>query len=322
MFIVTGGAGFIGSAVVWKLNLAGIDNILIVDNLGQSEKWKNIVNRSYTDYMHKSVFLEAIRKKSFGKIEAIIHLGACSSTTERNAEYLMENNYHYSKAVAAYALENGIRLINASSAATYGSGEIGFTDDLLKLNQLKPLNMYGYTKHLFDLWAQREKIFDKLVCLKFFNVFGPNEYHKEDMCSVIFKAFSQVNETGCIRLFKSYLSKYSDGGQQRDFVYVKDCVNLIWWLLENPGVNGLFNVGTGKARNWNDLAHAVFKAMEVPKNIEYIEMPQTLRDRYQYFTQAAMEKLAAAGYPLGFSSLEEAVSDYINNYLQQIDSYL
>ncbi|MBN1931461.1 MAG: ADP-glyceromanno-heptose 6-epimerase [Desulfobacterales bacterium] len=322
MFIVTGGAGFIGSAVVWKLNLSGIDNILIVDNLGESEKWKNMVNRSYTDYMHKSAFLEAIRKKGFGKIEAIIHLGACSSTTERNAEYLMENNYHYSKAVAKYALENGIRLINASSAATYGSGEIGFTDDLLKLNQLKPLNMYGYTKHLFDLWALREKIFDKLVSLKFFNVFGPNEYHKGDMCSVIFKAFFQVKETGCIRLFKSYHPEYLHGGQQRDFVYVKDCVDLIGWLLENPGVNGLFNVGTGQARNWNDLAHAVFKAMKVPGKIEYIEMPQTLRDRYQYFTQAAMEKLAVAGCPLGFSSLEAAVGDYINNYLQQTDCYL
>lgn len=322
MFIVTGGAGFIGSAVVWKLNQVGINDILVVDNLGQSEKWKNLVNRHYTDYIHKSVFLEQLHKEKFGKIEAIIHMGACSSTTEQDADFLMENNFHYSRTLAEYSITHDIRFINASSAATYGDGEAGFSDDVNMLGNHRPLNMYGYSKHLFDLWAFREKVLDKLVCLKFFNVFGPNEYHKGDMCSVIFKAFSQVNETGRIRLFKSYRPEFVNGGQRRDFVYVKDCVDVIWWLFETPIVNGVFNVGTGEARTWNALAKAVFNAMNVPEKIEYIDMPEQLRDRYQYFTQASMKKMEEAGCLVNFSNLEEAVKDYITKYLQQSNIYL
>lgn len=322
MFIVTGGSGFIGSAVVWKLNQVGVDDILIVDNLGRSEKWKNLVNRRYRDYVHKSVFLEQLCENKFGTIQAIVHMGACSSTTERNADYLMENNFHYSKALAEYAFKKGIRLIHASSAATYGGGEKGFSDDADGLKNLKPLNMYGYSKHLFDLWAVRNRYLDRLAGLKFFNVFGPNEYHKDDMCSVIYKAFHQIRQTGRIRLFKSGSEEYADGEQMRDFVYVKDCADLIWWLIETPNVNGIFNAGTGDARTWNALAEAIFCAMKIPKRIEYIDMPESLRGRYQYFTRANMEKLAARGCPVGFMRLEDAVRDYIVNYLQETDPYL
>ncbi len=322
MFIVTGGSGFIGSAVVWKLNQVGVDDILIVDNLGRSEKWKNLVNRRYRDYVHKSVFLEQLCENKFGTIQAIVHMGACSSTTERNADYLMENNFHYSKALAEYAFKKGIRLIHASSAATYGGGEEGFSDDADGLKNLKPLNMYGYSKHLFDLWAVRNRYLDRLAGLKFFNVFGPNEYHKDDMCSVIYKAFHQIRQTGRIRLFKSGSEEYADGEQMRDFVYVKDCADLIWWLIETPNVNGIFNAGTGDARTWNSLAEAIFCAMKIPKRIEYIDMPESLRGRYQYFTRANMEKLAARGCPVGFMRLEDAVRDYIVNYLQETDPYL
>lgn len=322
MYIVTGGAGFIGSACIWKLNQSGITDILVVDHLSRSEKWKNLVNRQYKDYIHKSVFIEQLLKGKFSGIEAIVHLGACSSTTERNADFLMENNFHYSRTLAQYAIERGIRFINASSAATYGDGEKGFSDDETVVPTLKPLNMYGYSKQLFDLWLLRENLSQHLASLKFFNVYGPNEYHKGDMCSVIYKAFFQVRETGKIRLFKSYRPEFVDGGQKRDFVYVKDCVNVIVWLLQHPAINGIFNVGTGKARTWNDLAKAVFTAMDVDRQIEYVEMPEHLKDRYQYFTAADMQKLTTAGCPVKFSRIEEGIRDYVTGYLQSADPYL
>jgi len=322
MYIVTGGAGFIGSAFIWKLNQSGIDDILVVDNLGCSEKWKNLVNRRYKDYIHKSGFLEHLLADKFSDIDGIIHLGACSSTTERDADFLMENNFHFSWTVARYAIDHGVRLINASSAATYGDGEHGFSDNEAGISALRPLNMYGYSKQLLDLWLLRENLTDKVASLKFFNVFGPNEYHKGDMSSVIYKAFFQVRDTGGIRLFKSYRSQYPDGGQLRDFVYVKDCVELIYWLLNHPKTNGIFNVGTGQARSWNDLAKSVFAAMDVSCSIEYIEMPEHLKAKYQYFTQAEMDKIQTAGCPVRFRSLEEGVHDYITQYLQKPDPYL
>lgn len=322
MIIVTGGAGFIGSAVVWKLNQAGRDDILVVDNLGTSDKWKNLVNRRYLDYMHKKVFIGKLLNGEIDNIEAIVHMGACSSTTEPDADYLMENNYHYSRRLAQYAVYRNIRFINASSAATYGDGSRGFSDDPQALDQLAPLNMYGYSKHLFDLWARRHQVLDRLVSLKFFNVFGPNEYHKGDMRSVVVKAFIQVREQGAIRLFKSYRDGYGDGEQKRDFVYVKDCAKIICWLLDNREVNGLYNIGTGRARTWNDLARAVFAAMEIPSRIEYIDMPEKLQDRYQYYTEAAMDRLAGTSCPVAFTCLEEAVTDYVGNYLTPPDSYL
>lgn len=324
MYIVTGGAGFIGSAMVWKLNQMGITDILVVDNLGESEKWKNLTRLKYEDYLHRDQFLKLIVEGDEDpfETEGVIHMGACSSTTERNADFLMENNYRYTQMVCRFCLGNDVRFINASSASTYGDGSLGFSDDDTLAPRLKPLNMYGYSKQLFDLWSLKAGITDRLASLKFFNVYGPNEYHKDDMKSVICKAYSQIGETGKMKLFKSYHPDYSDGGQQRDFIYVKDCVDVMWWLLQNPGVGGIFNVGTGQARSWNDLANSVFAAMGKTPDIEYIPMPEQLRGKYQYFTQATMDKLRAAGYDRPFTSLEDGAKDYVQNYLAQDDPHL
>ncbi|ACV68374.1 ADP-glyceromanno-heptose 6-epimerase [Desulfohalobium retbaense] len=321
MIVVTGGAGFIGSAFVWQLNQMGIRDILVVDNLACSEKWKNLVNLDYQDYLHRDAYLEKVRMDRLPAPRAIIHMGACSSTTERDADFLMENNYRYSKILAEYAMKHGARFIYASSAATYGDGQLGFDDDLRLAPQLKPLNMYGYSKQLFDLWVMRNGLLDRLCGLKFFNVFGPNEYHKQDMRSVVCKAFNQVHDHGRIRLFKSYHPEYEHGEQHRDFVYVKDCVAVMAWLLDHPGVNGIYNVGTGTSRTWNDLARAVFMAMGQSERIEYMEMPESLQAKYQYYTQARMERLARAGCPVRMRSLEDGVADYIA-HLQASDPYL
>jgi ADP-L-glycero-D-manno-heptose 6-epimerase len=323
MIIVTGGAGFIGSAFIWRLNQEGIDDIIIVDRLSTDDKWKNLVNRRFVDYIHKDEFLQMVCADQVPfETSAIIHMGACSSTTERDADYLWENNYLYSRRLAEWAMKRNIRFIYASSAATYGDGTLGFDDDHGKISKLKPINMYGYSKQLFDLWVLKNKLENKIASIKFFNVFGPNEYHKEEMTSLIFKAFHQIKETGKVRLFKSYKKEYPDGGQMRDFVYVKDCLDVMWWLFNNQNINGIFNLGTGKARTWNDLIKAVFAAMGRKTNIQYIEMPESLRDQYQYFTQAEMNKLKAAGCPVVFSSLEDSVRDYVVNNLQQTDPYL
>ena len=323
MIIVTGGAGFLGSAFVFRLNQEGIDDIVIVDCLGTDDKWKNLVNRRFVDYIHKDEFLQMVCADQVPfEISAIVHMGACSSTTERDADYLWKNNYLYSRKLAQWAMKRNIRFIYASSAATYGDGTLGFDDDHGKISKLKPINMYGYSKQLFDLWVLKNKLENKIAGIKFFNVFGPNEYHKEDMTSVIFKAFHQIKETGKVRLFKSYKKEYPDGGQMRDFVYVKDCIDVMWWLFNNPNVNGIFNLGIGKARTWNDLIKAVFAAMRLKPSIKYIEMPGSLRDQYQYFTEAQMNKLKAAGCPVEFSSLEDSVRDYVCNYLQKSNPYL
>lgn len=323
MIIVTGGAGFIGSAFVWKLNREGREDIIIVDRLGKNDKWKNLVNLRYVNYIHKDDFYELIYNDTLNfDVDAIIHMGACSSTTERDADYLWRNNFAFTGLLAEWAIEHNVRFIYASSAATYGDGKQGFSDDLDMIRKLKPINMYGYSKQVFDLRVLRESWQDKIAGLKFFNVFGPNEYHKGDMSSVIFKAFHQIKETGKVKLFKSYHPEYKDGGQMRDFVYVKDCIDVMWWLLGNRDVNGIFNLGTGKARTWNDLIRAVFGAMDIKTNIEYIEMPESLRNQYQYFTQAEMKKLEDLRCPVNFYSLEESVKDYVVNYLQQSDPHL
>lgn len=321
-FIVTGGAGFIGSAFVWKLNQEGIDDILIVDDLKDSEKWKNLAGLRYDDYLHKEVFIRRLTDGNLGIDPfAVMHMGACSFTTERNADYLMENNYRFTRTLAHWAVDRGIRFIYASSASTYGHGEKGFYDEV-DLHLLRPLNMYGYSKHLFDLHAERSGLLKKMVGLKFFNVFGPNEYHKGDMSSVVFKAFQQIMKSGRLGLFKSYRDDYADGEQMRDFVYVKDCVDVMWWLLTNSEVNGLFNLGTGLARSWNDLARAIFAAMRRQPQIYYIDMPEALRDGYQYFTRATMNRLKKAGCAVPFRTLEEAIQDYVANYLQNGSSRL
>lgn len=323
MIVVTGGAGFIGSVFVAKLNDEGIDDIIIVDELGATEKWRNLVKRRYADYLDKGAFLSLIVGDRIPfPIEAVVHMGACSSTTERDAGYLMENNYHYSCRLAEWAHRHGVRFIYASSAATYGDGSRGFSDDDEMTRALKPINMYGYSKQLFDLWVLRNGLVSSVAGLKFFNVFGPNEYHKGDMTSVIFKAFHQIRATGRVGLFKSYKPEYADGGQKRDFVSVKECVEVLWWLLEHREVNGIFNLGTGEARTWNDLIGAVFAALEHPVGIDYIEMPEAIRGQYQYFTEARMDKLRAAGCPAAFAPLEETVGDYVKNHLLKADPYL
>ena len=318
MIIVTGGAGFIGSALIAELNRRQISDILVVDQLGNDEKWRNLRNLSFADYIEKDDFMElVIEDKLDNPVDVVFHLGACSDTTEINASYLVKNNYEFSKLLAQWATDAGVRFIYASSAATYGDGSAGFSDDEEKMGIFRPLNMYGYSKHLFDMWARRAGLLSKIVGLKYFNVFGPNEYHKGDMMSFVVKAFEQIKATGKVRLFKSYLPEYADGEQVRDFLYVKDAVNMTLFFFDNPYINGIFNIGTGETRTWNDLVIAVFVAMGRKPDIEYIEMPATIRDQYQYFTQADLTKLRKAGYNKPIIPLEEAIKDYIQNYLEE-----
>lgn len=323
MHIITGGAGFIGSAMLWELNRHGVEDVIIVDNLAKTEKWKNLVNLRYAEYLHRDDFEQMLRQdKVPWAPKAVIHMGACSATTESDADFLMKNNFSYSRLLCKFALRHRARFINASSAATYGDGKLGFDDDLAAIDKLRPLNMYGYSKQLFDLWAKRERLFEQIVSLKFFNVYGPNEYHKGDMMSVACKTYRQITENGRTRLFKSYRPDYEDGRQMRDFVYIKDCTALMWQLLRNRSVNGLFNVGSGRARSWLDLVNAVFAAMGRTPDIEFIEMPENLRGKYQYFTQANMSRLAQALPHFKFTGLEEGVDDYVQKYLTRENSYL
>ena len=325
MIVVTGGAGFIGSALIAGLNSRGISDILVVDQLACDQRWKNLRNLSFADYVEKDDFLEMVlADKVPSGIEAVLHMGACTDTTETNASYLIKNNYEYTKLLAQWATDADIRFIYASSAATYGDGSAGFSDDEEKIENLRPLNMYGYSKQLFDLWARRTGLLKKTVGLKYFNVFGPNEYHKGDMRSFVIKAFEQINATGKVRLFKSYKSEYKDGEQVRDFLYVKDAVGMSLFFLDNARLSGLFNIGAGKARTWNDLVKAVFAAMNKKPNIEYIEMPESIRNQYQYFTEADIMKLKQAGYKKEITPLEDAIKDYVHNYLRKseyLDKY-
>jgi ADP-L-glycero-D-manno-heptose 6-epimerase len=323
MIVVTGGAGFVGSAFIWKLNQEGIDDIVVVDRLGESDKWKNLVNLRFRDYLHKDDFLRMICADEVPfKVRAVIHMGACSSTTERNADYLWTNNYLYSCRIAEWAMRHQVRLIYASTAATYGDGARGFSDEDARTPELRPINMYGYSKQLFDLWVLKGGLEKQITGIKFFNVFGPNEYHKGEMRSVVHKAFGQITQTGRVMLFKSSRPEYPDGGQMRDFIYIKNCVDVLWWLLEHAEVNGIFNLGAGQARSWNDLIHAVFVAMKLETNIAYIDMPPGLESQYQYFTEASMGKLKSTGCPVAFHTLEDAVRDYVVNHLQQKDPHL
>ncbi len=321
MIIVTGGAGFIGSAFVAKLNENNIRDILIVDNLRTGEKWKNLVGKKYEEFVNKSDFFEKLYANKWKNVDAIVHLGASSATTEKDADYLMENNIHYTLDLMDWALKKNIRFIYASSAATYGNGSHGYSDDHSEIFKLRPLNMYGYSKQFVDEYVLEHNLQDCVVGLKFFNVFGPNEYHKENQTSVVVKAFEQITKTGKVKLFKSNNPEYKDGEQLRDFVYVKDVVDVIWWLLNSEEINGIFNIGTGKARTWVDLVTATFKAMNIEPDIEFIEMPENLKGKYQYFTQAEMGKLMKAGCPIDFMSLEEAVEDFVKNYLMNENPY-
>ena len=315
MIIVTGGAGFIGSCVVRSLNDVGRDDIVIVDNIAETDKWLNMRNKRYIKYVHKSRFLEELPQ--YDGVEAIIHMGAQSSTTERDFDYLWQNNFEYTKALWNYCAEKQISFVYASSAATYGDGSQGF-DDQSDIDLLLPLNGYGYSKQLFDLWVKHQaKIFPAHYAgLKFFNVYGPNEYFKGPMASMVFHGFNQIKADGEIRLFKSSNPQYEDGGQLRDFVYVKDICSVILWLLQTK-VSGLFNVGTGGAQSFRELAEATFHALGMEPNIRYIDMPDKLRGKYQYYTQAEMGLLRDYGYEQPFANLEQGVTDYVQNHLAQ-----
>ncbi|RKZ23937.1 ADP-glyceromanno-heptose 6-epimerase [bacterium] len=317
MIVITGGAGFIGSALIWGLNKKGEENILVVDALKDDERWKNLCGLKFRDYLEKDEFLYLLTSGKLKKPDTIIHMGACSDTTERDGRFMMLNNFEYSKRLAEYAWENKIRFIYASSGATYGDGSKGFSDDEEKLEELRPLNLYGYSKHLFDLWAKRKGYLASFVGLKYFNVYGPNEYHKKEMRSFVCKAYEQIKTHGKVRLFKSYKSEYRDGEQKRDFIYIKDAVDVTLFFHERRELSGIYNVGTGTPRTWNDLVNAVFNALEVYPVIEYIDMPEELRDQYQYYTCADVEKLRRVGYEKEFTSLEDGVRDYVLNYLEK-----
>lgn len=330
MIIVTGGTGFIGSNLVAGLEAAGHKDIVICDTLGMEDKWRNIAKRELRDMVHPDRlfdYIETHRKA----IKAIFHLGAISATTERDVDLIVETNVVLSRRLWKWCGKHQKRFIYASSAATYGDGKQGFEDkqDIDGLAALRPLNAYGWSKHVFDRRVSRvltDKAEDtppQWAGLKFFNVYGPNEYHKDDQMSVICKLYPQVMAGASAKLFKSHNPDYEDGGQLRDFVYVKDCVSVMLWLLENKNVSGLFNVGTGEARSFKDLAEATFKAAGKEPKINYIDMPESLRDKYQYFTQADMSKLRAAGYDKDFTSLEDGIQDYVTNYMaQEDDKYL
>lgn len=310
--IVTGGAGFIGSAVVWRLNELGFEDILIADRLDDTDKWRNLVPLRFADYIDGYDLLETL--DDLKDVKTVFHLGACSSTTETDADYMIRNNYQYTQDLADWSVRNGVRFVYASSAATYGDGSAGMNDGIESLKRLRPLNVYGYSKHMFDQYAARAGMFDRIVGLKYFNVFGPNEDHKGDMRSLVNKAFGQISSTGKLQLFKSSNPDYADGEFGRDFVYVKDAVDMTLFFMENK-IGGLFNVGSGRMNTWNALADAIFKALDLPKNVEFVEMPEKLRDRYQYHTKADLTRIRNAGYAAETTELEAAVGDYVRKYL-------
>lgn len=337
MILVTGGAGFIGSALVWGFNEADIEDILLVDRLGTGSKWKNLCKRRYYDFLHKDElpsFLDAAgsgtqrgpAKKTF---EMVFHIGACSSTTEVDADYLVENNFRYSQMLWQYCADRGIPFVYASSAATYGSGEAGFSDDPARLDSLKPINMYGYSKKMFDSWVLRQSKKPPFWAgLKFFNVYGPNEFHKGAQASVPFHLWSQINEQGRVKLFKSYREEIAHGEQQRDFIYVKDVVDVMLHLYRSHKKksceSGIYNLGTGKARTWVDLAQACFVGAEKGKaKIDFIEMPDSLKKQYQYFTEADMRRFRQkTGFSQKFTTLEDGIADYYSRYLATDDPHL
>lgn len=311
-YIVTGGAGLIGSNVVQELNRRGEENILVVDHLTHPGKKENLQREKYASYMERDEFRAAVRAGSIPAPKTLFHLGACSSTTETNQAYLDDNNTGCTRELCEWALAHGTRFLYASSAATYGGGEYGYNDaDDAITRKLQPLNLYGWSKQRFDLWAMDHGVMDKIVGLKFFNVFGPGEDHKGEMRSVVHKAYGQILATGTLKLFRSHRPDYADGCQDRDFVYVKDAARVMMFFHDHPEANGLFNCGTGRARTWLDLGNAIFRAMGREPSIEFIDMPETLRDKYQYHTQAATDKLRAAGCEPASTPLEDAVADYV-----------
>lgn len=331
MIVVTGGTGFLGSNLVAGLSEKGLSNVVVCDTLGSDDKWRNIAKHELRDIVRPDNLMRYLELHA-SEIKVIFHLGAISSTTESDADLIIENNFIFSRRLWKWCAEHGVRFIYASSAATYGDGKAGFRDDdhPEALAKLRPLNPYGWSKHLFDRRTSRithdntrggETAPPQWAGLKFFNVYGPNEYHKGEQMSVVCKLFPQVQAGAAARLFKSYEKDYADGGQIRDFVYVKDCVDVMLWLYDNPKISGVYNVGTGKGRSFNDLATAVFTACDKKPKIHYIDMPGELNAKYQYYTQADMTKLRKAGYTKPFTELEDGVKDYVQNYMMKDDRY-
>jgi ADP-L-glycero-D-manno-heptose 6-epimerase len=325
MIVITGGAGMIGSMIAWHLNtVLGRDDIVIVDRFNHPEQWQNLCHRRYANYLDKDELFGWLENDA--SIDAVIHMGAISNTTERDFNRLVQDNIHYSQRLWTWCAAHHVPFLYASSAATYGGGEHGYDDDESKIDPLRPLNGYGYSKQFFDQWALKQ-VKDKLVTppqwcgFKFFNVYGPNEYHKQRMASVVFHSFNQFREHGTVKLFKSHVAGCEDGMQLRDFVYVKDAVAIVAHFLMHPDKSGIYNIGTGKARTFKDLATAVMTSQGCKPSISYIDMPQDLHGKYQYFTQANMNKLRAVGYDQPFHSLEDGVRDYVQNYLMQADPY-
>lgn len=322
IIIVTGAAGFIGCNVVAELNRRGFNELLLVDSLGKDEKWKNLVGLRYEDILSPDAFLDLLESGTLAGVRSLIHLGACSATTEKDADYLLDNNYRYTRTLCSWSLRNDVRFVYASSAATYGDGAHGYDDSDVITPLLKPLNMYGYSKHMFDLCALKHNYFRRIVGLKYYNVFGPHEDHKGDMRSVISKSYEQIRNSGVVKLFKSHRPEYRDGEQMRDFIYVKDAVDvtLHFALQSADAPGGLFNCGTGEARTWVDLVTGTFTAMGLPTKIEFIDMPEELRNKYQYYTQSKIEKLRTAGYLAPFTSLEEGIRDYMTTHYLPLDT--
>jgi ADP-L-glycero-D-manno-heptose 6-epimerase len=325
MLLVTGGAGFIGSNVVASLNEASRADIAVSDILGSDGKWRNLARRQLADFVPPADLPRWLEGR---KLDAIIHLGAISSTIATDADVVIETNFRLSLRLLEWCAATRTPFIYASSAATYGDGEAGFSDDcsLVALKRLKPMNLYGWSKQLFDLAvveraARKDKLPPQWVGLKFFNVFGPNEYHKGEMMSLVAKRFPDASAGRPVRLFKSHRSGIGDGEQKRDFIYVDDAVSVVHWLLETPSVSGIFNVGTGKARSFRDLITAIFAALGREPSIEYIDMPESIRDSYQYFTQAEMENLRRAGFNAAFGTLEQGVTRYVKSYLDRPERY-
>lgn len=328
--VVTGAAGFIGRNVVAELNRRGRTDLVLVDRLGTDERWSNLVGLEYAELLDADAFIAAVRDGTAPQAGTVIHLGACSATTERDAGFLLENNYRYSRHLAEWCLARGVRMVYASSAATYGDGDLGYDDDDTVTTRLHPLNMYGYSKHLFDLWALASGAYSSgpttsgpasngvsgsLVGLKYFNVFGPFEDHKGDMRSVVNKSYGRIASGQDVELFRSHRQGWTDGEQQRDFIYVHDVVDVTLHFADRRTPGGLYNCGTGQARSWLDLARAVFSAMGEEPRIRMIDMPEALRGKYQYFTQASTSKVRRAGYDKPFTSLEDGVRDYVTTHL-------
>jgi len=318
-FIVTGGAGFIGSNLALALNKRGHDDIIIVDSADAPGKQRNLSGLRYRDVMDKSSFRDAFLAGNIPPVNTVFHIGACSSTTESNAQYLEDNNTLYTRQLCEWSLQNNARFIYASSAATYGDGSLGYSDDHAMTPKYRPLNLYGKSKQDFDVWALENDLLNAIVGLKYFNVFGPGEDHKGEMRSMVNKAHSQIMDTGEMRLFKSYRPEYRDGEQDRDFVYVEDAVRVTLFFHDHPEISGLFNCGSGQARTWIDLATAVFAAMSRKPNIRMTEMPEAIRDHYQYHTQADTTKLYRAGCDQPFTPLENAIHNYVCNFLVTAD---